>query len=95
MPNGLALESHLGDRLYFLVGGDVKELFVTFFADFDAVAATLKLIAKSPDEFSLRVEDEDRGMVLLIFAAFVNHVQVIGLIDRTLWVVCQVYWLGS
>ena len=74
IPDRLAVERQLGEALGLLVAADIEKLLAPLAADFDAVAAPLKLAAEGPDESSRRIEDEDRGMVLPLPAALVDHV---------------------
>ena len=81
LPDRLAFQSQLGERLFHLVGADVQELFAAFFADLDAVAAALELLSERADELAGLVEDEDRGMVDEVFPAFMDDVEQAGTVD--------------
>ena len=82
LPDDLALEAHLGEGLQVLVGADVEELFPAFLPDLDPVTAALELLSKAPDVASLGVEDEDRGVVLLLLPSFVDDVEEAIFVDR-------------
>ena len=80
-PDDLAVERQLREGLHALVAADVEEFRVAFFANLDAVAASLKLAAERPDECARRVEHEDGRVVFLILVALVDHVQIARRID--------------
>ncbi len=80
-PDDFPLRRHLCERLHALVAAHIEKLLVALLADLDAVAAPLKLTAERADEFSCRIEHEDRRVVFLGFVAFVNHIQIARRID--------------
>lgn len=81
LPDWFAFEGELGEVFQLLVAGYVEELFVPFGNDFEAMTAALELVAESADEFAVAVEDENGGVVLLLFEAFVDDVKVLVAID--------------
>ena len=72
-----------------LVAGHVEEFLLALGADFEPVAAALKLAAERAHKFAFLVENENGRMILLVGAALVNHVEQAALSTATLWVVCQ------
>jgi hypothetical protein len=46
------------------------------------MASSLEWFAKRADELASGIEDEDGGMIFEILAAFVNHIEIAGLVDR-------------
>jgi hypothetical protein len=49
LPDDLASERQLGERLVTLVDADIQELFTILLADLDAMPATLELTSKRAD----------------------------------------------
>src|SRR4051812_21152222 len=54
---------------------------------FEAVTATLELVAERADKLSVRIENENGRVVLLVFVALVDHVQVACFVEGH--VVCR------
>lgn len=47
LPDGLTLQSHLGERFLHLIGADIKKLFIPFTADFNPVTAPWNWLPKA------------------------------------------------
>ncbi|HCP13076.1 MAG TPA: hypothetical protein DIT89_12150 [Planctomycetaceae bacterium] len=80
-PDNFSVQGHFGEGFDLLIGGDVEEFLVAFFANFDAVSAPLELGTECADELSCGVEDEDGGVIFEVTASFVNDVQISGAVE--------------
>ena len=74
-PHAFALERELGEIFQLLITGDVEELLAALRVHREPVPAALKLAAERADEFPLRIEDEDRRVILELLAALVDDVE--------------------
>src|SRR5436190_19668300 len=62
-PNLFTFEREFGETLHLLIRRHVKELLLALGAHFEAVAATLELIAEPADELAFVIENENGRVV--------------------------------
>ena len=80
-PDDLPLGRQFRESLHALVAADVEKLLVALLADLDSVAAPLEFAAEAANEFSGGIEDEDRGVILLVLVPLVDHVEIARGVD--------------
>jgi hypothetical protein len=64
-----------------LVRRNIQERFAVFDTNIDAVAATLKLLAKRTNQLSIRIENENARMPRFVNGPFVDHIQMVVRVD--------------
>ncbi len=75
-PDLFALGVEFGEGTLLVVSADVQEVLSPFIADFQAMPTAVELFAEGPDELTLGIEDENRGIIREIDFAFVDDIQI-------------------